>query len=83
MRFQFRQLRVSLLLFFFSLIGFGADFALCALSLGLFHRLARLFGALGAEFGTLLALLVERLLAAQQFDERLLAAITLAEAASE
>ena len=37
------------------------------------------FGPLGADFGALLALLVERLFAAQQLDEGLLAAVALAE----
>src|ERR1039458_4778741 len=54
--------------------------ALGGRALLLFHGLARLFGALGAEFGALLALFVHHLLAAENFDERLGAAVSLAEA---
>src|SRR5208282_6713381 len=49
----------------------------------LLHRLTRLFGTLGAEFGALLALLVHHLLAAENFDERLGAAVSLAEAGED
>src|SRR6185312_16883313 len=54
--------------------GFGVGLLL---GFGFFHRLASLFGLLGAGFGTLLALLVEHLLAAEQFDERLVGAVAL------
>ena len=43
--------------------------------IGLFHRFTRFFGALGADFGALLALFVEHLLAAEQLDEGFLRAI--------
>src|SRR5438552_1950777 len=54
--------------------GFGVGLLL---GFGFFHCLARLFGFLGASFGALLALLVEDLLAAEEFDECLLGAIAL------
>src|SRR5258706_11250931 len=47
---------------------------------GRFHLLANVFGFLGAGFRTFFALRVQRLLAAEEFDERLFAAIALAEA---
>src|SRR5947209_11808459 len=52
-----------------------------SLLLRLFHRLARLLGALGTKFRPLLALLVNHLLGAQQFNVGNLAAIALAETA--
>src|SRR5271163_1759913 len=45
----------------------------------LFHRLLRLFAALGAGFGALLALFIEHLLGAQQLDEGLFRPIALLE----
>src|SRR5689334_12630284 len=45
----------------------GASIVGTSLLLCFFHRLARFFGALGTEFRTLLALLVNHLLGAQQF----------------
>ena len=48
-----------------------ACFAAACFSLLLFHGLAGFLGALGADFGTLLALLVHDLLAAENLDERL------------
>ena len=44
---------------------------------GIFHRLAVFLGPFGADFGTLLALFIDHLLTAQQFDECLLGAVAL------
>src|SRR6516225_7751543 len=47
------------------------------LRFGLFHRLLGFGSLLGTGFGALFALLVENLLAAQQFEECLVGAVTL------
>jgi hypothetical protein len=66
------------LLFAFAAGGwFGAAFGL-ALRFGFFHHLLGFFGALGANFGTLLALLVDDGFAAEQLDEGVVGAIALA-----
>ena len=49
----------------------------CGLGLRVFHGLLGFGGFLGASFGALFLLLVEDLLAAQQFEERLVGAVAL------
>src|SRR5512135_3535759 len=70
---------VLLLLFFLVFVGGLLSFHLLVFGLGGLHGLAAFFGTLGAQFGTLLALLVQRLLAAEQLDEGCVATISLAE----
>src|SRR5579864_4108400 len=68
------------LLFLFVLVaglgGCGGAFGL-SLCLGLFHRLLGLGGFLGASFGALFLLLVENLLAAEQFQKSLVGSVAL------
>src|SRR5437588_5851564 len=68
--------RRNLFLFVFFLCWFDAAI-LCSLGFGLFHRLLGLSGLLGAGFGAFLALFVEDLLDAEQFEESLVGAIAL------
>src|SRR6516225_3077194 len=73
-----------LLFFLLPFLGCGRlCFHLLVFGFGGFHRLASLFGALGAKLGALLTLLVERLLAAEQLDERYITAVAAAKAAAD
>src|SRR5271170_7895824 len=78
---QFRERRNLLLLVAALSLTLSFVSGHIALSLrfgiGVFHRLAVFLGAFGTDFGPLLPLLVEHLLAAQQFDERLFGAVAL------
>src|SRR5579862_1778491 len=65
-----------LLFLVFAFGGCGFLFRL-GLRFGLFHRFLGFGGLLGAGFGTLLALFVQNLLAAQQLEEGLVGAVAL------
>src|SRR5512143_2120711 len=71
------QRDAALLFFLFATLCGWLGRSCAGLRFGFFHRLAGFFGALGANFGALLAFLVEYLLAAEQFDEGLLGAVAL------
>src|SRR5579862_1056594 len=70
------RLRVLLDLVFALSAGDGVFYPL--LRFGFFHGALGFGGALGAAFGTLLALLVDCLFATQQFDERSVGAVAFA-----
>src|SRR5690242_20002297 len=67
-------------IFLLRLRGFAYRWILC---FRLFHGFASFRGSLGAGFGSLLAFLVEHLLASKQFNESLVSAIALLKAGTD
>src|SRR6476659_9764290 len=70
-----QRLRMLFLVFFLGL-GFHGGFSGLP-GFGFFHGLASFFGLFGARLSAFLALFIEYLLAAEQFEECLVGAVTL------